>query len=970
MINNHDETKVISKDDLAQADTTSEPKKVKKEKKNKRTRKEKIKIAVYTFAMVVIVGSILGTSISALYIANVLKDKPPFDESIFRKADASIMLDKNGNKFYDIGSEQRINVTYEQIPQVMIDSILSIEDARFYTHNGIDIPRIAKSMLEVLQTFDLGAGGSTITQQMIKDGIYRTTFMYETQEQKVERKIKEIAVALEAEKYLSKEEILTNYLNNIFYGSNAYGIEKAANVYFDKRTEELTLPEAALLSGIINAPTYYNPKTNLDKATERQHTVLNQMVYHGYISQEECEAAKSIPVESLLASRNSRGSTAKYQPYIDSVINEVKESTGLDPHTTTMIIHTYLDPGAQEHAEAILKGEVDGITYEDDFFETGFTVQETTTGRVVAVGGGRRYFLGDGGAALNSTAFDLRKQPGSTVKPLLDYAPAFDHLGYGTESTILDAPLDAKEFNNWKLYNATTRFSGEMPISRAIGQSLNTPAARLYKELTDKFGQEKMMDMIKAMGFEPNITPEQWGLSYSIGGFATGVSPAQLTAAMAAIANGGSYIKPHTINYIEFKNIDGNNTTQQVDSEHTLNPTQLFSPAAAYMTATLMERNLTENPIGYGYDFTRIKWDGVPIYVKTGTTDYGPEGNPEYGIPALAPKDHWIAGFSADYSIAVWTGYDKPTHEVPSWFTSLDNGSKFTTVFRIFGDMMHYMHSEHTVSRTISQPDTVKSIGVVKGSMKPQLLPNASTPENMIQYGLFNTGGVLPSETLKAPELTAMPSITASLSGNSLQVVLPGYSDESWVTPDGSTYTVPGYNGAFTVNRIFSPKLTYGFVQYVVEIRNADTGALLVDGQRYNHDSRNNITLSVPQSVMAAKRFQVCGYYSLSNSGVVSASACQLVTVTDTTPPVINNLTRNYNVPQGSPVPNMLQGVTATDAIDGDVSNSLQVIGLDAVDTSKVGSTYTLSVRAVDLSGNLTDDTLYKITVTIVAKKQ
>ncbi len=969
MISNHDETKVINKETLAETPTNAldEPK---KKKRKKRTRKEKAKIAVYTMAMLVIVGSVLATSITALYVSSVLKNKPVFDPATFKKKDATVLLDVNGNKFYDIGNEQRINLTYEQIPQVMIDSILSIEDARFFTHEGIDIPRIAKSMLDIVRNFDFGAGGSTITQQMIKDGIFRETYMYETSEQKVQRKIQEIAVALEAEKYLTKEEILTNYLNNIFYGSGAYGLEKASNVYFDKTSDELTLPEAALLAGIINAPSLFNPKTNLDNATKRQHTVLNQMVYHGYISQAECDAAKSIPVESLLASRNSRGSTAKYQPYIDAVVNEVKEATGFDPHTTPMVIHTYLNPGAQEFAEAILRGEVSNIQYADDYFETGFTVQETTTGRVVAVGGGRRYFMNGGGASLNSTAFDLRKQPGSTIKPLLDYAPAFDHLGYGTESTILDAPLDPAKFGNWRLYNANNTFSGEIPISRALAVSLNTPAARLYKELTDKLGKDKMIEQLKAMGFEPDLNPDVWGYSYAIGGFATGISPAQLTAAYAAFANSGKYIKPHTVNFIEYRKPDGNNTTQQIDSELNLNPTQLFSPAAAYMITTLLEKSLTQNPLGYGYDFTSIRWDGVPIYLKTGTTDYGPEGNPEYGIPSLAAKDHWIAGYSADYAIAVWTGYDTLTHDAIPYFQNY--GDKFVTVFKIFREMMHYMHADHTVSRTIEQPSTVKSMGVVKGSMNPQLLPNASTPENMIQYGLFNTAGALPTETLKAPELTAMPSVTASLAGNNLSISLPGYADESWVTPDGETYTVPGYGGNFTVKRIFSPKLTYGYVQYVVEIRDMN-GNLLMEGQRYNHDVHNNINITLPSSVLASRQFQVVAYYALSNSGVVSQSASASLSYQDTQAPTINNVTRNFSFEQGTPIStisqSILNGVSATDNVDGDVTGSVKVIGAENIQINTPG-TYNVSLRASDSAGNITDDLIYKVSVTITAKKK
>ena len=281
--------------------------------------------------------------------------------------------------YYSYGQDGiRKNVSYDDIPQVMIDAVVAAEDSRFFEHNGFDLPRIVKAFMGNLVAGRITGGGSTITQQVIKKSYYPK------EEQTIERKAGEIILAIEATSQTTKQEILELYLNKIYfgYGNKAIGIYAASKYYFDKEVQNLTLPEAALLAGTLNSPNKYDPFKNLKLAQERRDTILDLMEMHGYISKEECAATKAVPVENTLKSNPVSGS-GKYQAYADKVTREVFEKTGYDPNTTPMKITTYINTDLQSKLNDISNG--DGFKFPDKYLQTGACVQESTTGRVIGV---------------------------------------------------------------------------------------------------------------------------------------------------------------------------------------------------------------------------------------------------------------------------------------------------------------------------------------------------------------------------------------------------------------------------------------------------------------------------------------------------------------------------------------------------------------------------------------------------------
>ena len=272
---------------------------------------------------------IISLGFASVFGFQIYKNTASFDAKRLLSSEASQVFDSEGNVIYTFGSDingKRENISYDDLPQILIDAVVAAEDSRFFEHDGFDLPRIVKAAFSNLIAGGITGGGSTITQQLIK----KTYFPKE--EQTYTRKLSEIILAIQADKALSKEEIITLYLNKIYFGrsTDSIGISAACQYYFNKDVSEITLPEAAMLAGSLNSPANYDPYYNLNKATKRRNTILDLMVKHGYITQDECDLAKQVKIENTLCQSVEKNDSS-YGAYIDLVAQEVKEKTGLDP---------------------------------------------------------------------------------------------------------------------------------------------------------------------------------------------------------------------------------------------------------------------------------------------------------------------------------------------------------------------------------------------------------------------------------------------------------------------------------------------------------------------------------------------------------------------------------------------------------------------------------------------------------------
>ena len=470
---------------------------------NKQKKKPGVKRKIHGFRiltlfMAIIVGfEFVGAAVGAIAISTLLKGTPEFKLDDFTNFQSTIVLDANGNKLADVGQTLRENVVYNQIPESMIDAFLAVEDSRFFSHNGFDIPRFTKSIIETVLHGSM-QGGSTFTMQLVKLTYFVDDQAGTSKTKNIQYKVQQIALAMELEKNSSKEEIFTMYLNKMNFGGvgNIRGVQKASLQYYGKNVWELNLAESAMLAGVINSPYTFDPHNYLDKATKRRNTVLDLMVYHGYITQEECDLAKSIKVEDLLIdSKSTLNSNYTYQAYIDAALKEAREVTGLDPMNVSMEIHTNMNPTVQAQLESIQAGTA-GIDFPDDLYELGSIVINNQTGEIVGIMGGRNW--ASGGSMLLDHATEQFKQPGSAIKPVLDYALAFEDLGWATSHTVVDKPVT---YGNWTFNNFDNTNWGVVDLSKAVGLSLNTVAINALQAVIDKSGVQRVTNYLTSLGF-------------------------------------------------------------------------------------------------------------------------------------------------------------------------------------------------------------------------------------------------------------------------------------------------------------------------------------------------------------------------------------------------------------------------------------------------------------------------------------
>lgn len=540
-----------------------------------------------------------------------------------------------------VGRENRTVIDTAALPAHVRNAFLAAEDLRFYKHPGFDVTRILGAVVSNVRSGGFDQGASTITQQLVK-------LSHLSSQKTIARKLEEIWLAVQVESAYTKDEILDLYLNYIYFGQGAYGIQAAAEVTFGVDAVDLSPAQAAALAAAIKAPSAYSIQASADSNRERMEYILSVMREEGMLTQTDYETALA---EELTVMRTTAVQT-EYGWFVDAVLDEAELQ--LDISAEMLLaggyrIETTLDPVMQSLLdEQFTVSSVFPADAKDGTpVQAAAAAVDTATGAVRAIVGGRTYETRRG---LNR-ATQLRRQPGSAIKPLAVYAPAFEYAGWTAASVILDEPT---AFGSYTPRNAGNAYYGNVTVRSALKSSLNIPAVKVIESI----GVAAARKYLTAVGIE--LDDRDWNLSLSLGSMTYGASPVQMAAAYVPFANGGTFYAPYFIERITDRS--GTVVYQHQDSGN-----RVLSPQNAYLLTDLMRTVITS---GTG---TRLNSVGVPVAGKTGTVNMVGGGN----------RDAWMDAYTAELSVAVWMGYDEPddTHRLSN---SVSGGTNPASLARNF----------------------------------------------------------------------------------------------------------------------------------------------------------------------------------------------------------------------------------------------------------------------------------------------
>lgn len=624
---------------------------------NKPTILRLIKYLSISFLSLVIAAIVLGGGVFFYYVSKA----PSLSESKLVATTSSKIYDNKNQLIADLGSERRVNAQANDIPTDLVKAIVSIEDHRFFDHRGIDTIRILGAFLRNLQSNSL-QGGSTLTQQLIK----LTYFSTSTSDQTISRKAQEAWLAIQLEQKATKQEILTYYINKVYMSNGNYGMQTAAQNYYGKDLNNLSLPQLALLAGMPQAPNQYDPYSHPEAAQDRRNLVLSEMKNQGYISAEQYEKAINTPITDGLQSLKSASNYPAYMDnYLKEVINQVEEETGYNLLTTGMDVYTNVDQEAQKHLWDIYNTD-EYVAYPDDELQVASTIVDVSNGKVIAQLGARHQ-SSNVSFGINQ-AVETNRDWGSTMKPITDYAPALEYGVYDSTATIVhDEPYNYPGTNT-PVYNWDRGYFGNITLQYALQQSRNVPAV----ETLNKVGLNRAKTFLNGLGIDyPSIH-----YSNAISSNTTesdkkyGASSEKMAATYAAFANGGTYYKPMYIHKVVFS--DGS------EKEFSNVGTRAMKETTAYMMTEMMKTVLSYGTGRNAY----LAW--LPQAGKTGTSNYTDEEieNHIKTSQYVAP-DELFAGYTRKYSMAVWTGYSNRLTPLV--------GDGLTVAAKVYRSMMTYL---------------------------------------------------------------------------------------------------------------------------------------------------------------------------------------------------------------------------------------------------------------------------------------
>ncbi|WP_170270518.1 transglycosylase domain-containing protein [Heliorestis acidaminivorans] len=659
---------------------------------------------IFITAVLLVVGLGVGSGLLFAWAT----DTPSFSPDDLDVHTTSILYDIHGNEFARLhGGENRTLVELDTIPQSVLDAFLAIEDNKFYEHHGVDFLAMIRAVMANITGGYGTQGASTITQQLVKNAFL-------TPDKKLKRKVQEAMLAFQLERTYSKDEIFQMYLNRIYFGEGAYGVQAAAHTFFGKPISEVGLHEAALLAAMPNAPNHWSPYRNPELAEQRRQLVLTQMNRFGYITAEEAEEAKqNQPTVVERGNRVGSASSNLYPYFVDYVIQETIEKYGISENLLYrggLRIYTTVDPKVQRPAETSLS---DSKNYPPSRgsqpVQASMAVIDHTTGQIRALVGGREHTAKRG----FNRATDLKRQPGSAFKPVAVYAPALE-MGRTTATVVDDVPV---RYGNYEPDNYDGVYRGLITMREATQYSVNIYAVKLLNEI----GVQNGYNFSKRLGIKSLDDKRDQVLGLSLGGLTHGTNPLEMAGAYGAFANKGVWIEPHAVTQILDR--EGNVYVQAKPKQDIV-----MKETSAYLMTSMLE-TVVQSGTGTRAQMNR------PVAGKTGTTEL-PKDDPQFrGM--RGNKDAWFAAYTPELVGVVWMGYDQTDRN--NYLYQTYGGSYPAQIWR---SVMTAALRDVPV-KAFPRPRGLTEVAV---DIKSGMLPSDLTPSQFIKTEIFDERTV-PKET-------------------------------------------------------------------------------------------------------------------------------------------------------------------------------------------------------------------------------
>lgn len=715
---------------------------------------------------ILIICVIAFAALMAVFFAYIIVKAPKFDPNNLKFTQMSELYDTEGNIITKMGNENRTEISYDDLPEVLIDAIIATEDSKFFQHNGFDLARFMKASMYQLVGKN-GGGASTLTMQIAKNNYTSTKSKgFEG----ITRKFTDIYLSIfKIERKYTKKEILEFYVNDSFLGNRAYGVEQASLNYFGKSVSELNLAEAAFIAGLFQSPTYYNPYNYPERAEGRRKTVLYLMQRHGYITEEEKEIAENSPITSYIKKEQASGTYSEYQGYLDTVVEELENEYDLNPYTTPLKIYTAMNRSKQDFVNKVMNGEA--WKWENENAQAGVVMTDSASGEVLAVGAGRN----KNSERSYNFATMTNKQIGSTAKPIFDYGPAVEYLGWGTVNYIDDTPTTYSD--GTKISNSDGGYKGRLPLYQALGLSRNITALKTFQQVSKEAGNDKILKFASSLGITPEVDKNgKIHEAHSIGSFTGSTkkeesrnSPMTMAGAYQAFSNGGYYIKPHTIKKFVYKDTDEVVETKAAK-------TRVMNDSTAYIINYSLNWSATE-----GLAKSAAGISGVQTAAKTGTSNFDEATRKKFHLSSKAVNDLWVCGYTPKQTITFWYGYAdiRKGHSTTSSWSTRD---------KFYRNLAENLFDKDGSS--FERPSSIEEVSVVRNSipLKKALYGGV--------VGYFRKGtGPDETGTEQAEQLPSVSGVTSSISGNTVHLKWNGISAEDMVNLNfDDSYGTLGYD--------------------------------------------------------------------------------------------------------------------------------------------------------------------------------